>query len=110
MSLCESCHAGCCRSFAVPVTGADILRIERELGLNFWDFACRWADPNNRIAKSLAPHFHFADEPATPFTVCLRHEVSAIFAGATKCRFLMKCPPDAEHPLGLARCSIYNSR
>ena len=29
MSQCLDCHAGCCRSFAVPITGADVLRIER---------------------------------------------------------------------------------
>lgn len=110
MSLCESCHAGCCRSFAVPVTGADILRIENELGLSFWDFACRWADPHGRIAKNLVPHFHFADEPETPFTICLQHTQSAVFAGATKCQFLVENPPDAEHRLGTASCGIYKSR
>lgn len=110
MSLCESCHSGCCRSFAVPLTGADILRIENQRGLSFWDFACRWADPHGRIAKDHAPHFHFADEPATPFAICLRHEASAFFPNATKCLFLVECPPDAEHPLGQARCGMYASR
>src|SRR5690606_34649025 len=31
MGLCSGCHAGCCRSFAVPVSGADVLRIETRL-------------------------------------------------------------------------------
>jgi Fe-S-cluster containining protein len=110
MSLCESCHAGCCRSFAVPVTGADILRIENQLGLSFWDFVCRWADSNGQIAMNHAPHFHFADEPQTPFTICLRHEASAHFADATKCRFLVERPPNDEHPRGVARCGVYESR
>ena len=65
MSPCEDCHAGCCRSFAVPVSGADIMRIENGLGLSFWDFVCRWEDPDGRIALNYAPHFFFEDEPET---------------------------------------------
>jgi Fe-S-cluster containining protein len=110
MSPCQSCHAGCCRSFAVPVTGADILRIERTLGLDFWAFVCRWADPQGIIARNHAPHFYFADEPSTPFAICLTHAASEFFPGTTKCRFLTEGQPDAEHPHGLARCGIYNSR
>jgi Fe-S-cluster containining protein len=110
MSQCDSCHAGCCRSFAVPVTGADVLRIERELGLAFWDFVCRWADPHGSIARKHAPHFYFADEPQTPFVVCLTHAKSHYLNGTSKCRFLNECQPDAEHPLGVARCGIYASR
>ncbi|MGE3314136.1 MAG: YkgJ family cysteine cluster protein [Planctomycetaceae bacterium] len=110
MSPCESCHAGCCRSFAVPVTGADIIRIEKGLGLSFWDFACRWADPQGKIARSYAPHFHFADEQATPFVICLSHSDSAFLKGTTKCRFLMECAPDEDHPLGQARCGNYQHR
>ena len=110
MSPCDSCHAGCCRSFAVPVTGADIIRIEQGRGLSFWEFACRWADPQGKIARSYAPHFHFADEPETPFVICLMHADSAFLKGTTKCRFLMECAPDEEHPLGQARCGNYEHR
>lgn len=110
MTPCNTCHAGCCRSFAVPVTGADIIRIETELGLSFWDFVCRWADGNGNIARNTAPHFHFSDEPETPFVICLKHVDSRHLSGTTKCRFLEESPPDAEHPLGLARCGIYEHR
>ena len=110
MGICESCHAGCCRSFAIPLTGADIIRIERELKLPFWDFACRWADPNGAIARNYAPHLRFSDEPGTPFIIALMHEVSSIFVKTTKCRFLIECPPDEGRPLGQARCGIYKSR
>jgi len=110
MNPCESCHAGCCRSFAVPVTGADILRIEQQLNLTFWDFACRWADPEGKIAQNYAPHFHFRDEPAVPFVICLLHADSQFLKGTTKCRFLTECAPDKEHPLGTARCGIYHQR
>lgn len=110
MSPCESCHAGCCRSFAVPVSGADVLRIERELGLEFHEFACRWNDEDGSIAKDVAPQFFFADEPETPFVICLTHTLSDYFPGTSKCKFLRESPPDAEHPQGQARCSIYAHR
>lgn len=110
MSVCDSCHAGCCRSFAVPVTGADILRLERAEGLDFWDFACRWADPLGHIARNYAPHFHFRDEPQTPFVICLTHVPSVSFPGTTKCRFLKETPPSEEHPNGLGRCGVYEAR
>jgi Fe-S-cluster containining protein len=94
----------------VPITGADILRIEREQKVDFWQFACRWADTNGFIARKYAPHFHFRDEPETPFVICLRHVDSTTFAGTTKCCFLDEQPPTAEHPRGVSRCSIYGSR
>ncbi|QDT37087.1 Flagellin N-methylase [Stratiformator vulcanicus] len=109
-SPCDNCHAGCCRSFAVPVTGADILRIERDLDLAFWDFACRWADPDGKIARKYAPHFYFEDEPSTPFVICLSHQPSRFHKGTSKCRFLVEGQPDDENPMGQARCGIYNSR
>ncbi|MFH1264305.1 MAG: YkgJ family cysteine cluster protein [Planctomycetota bacterium] len=110
MGPCQSCHAGCCRTFAVPVSGADIIRIESELGLGFWDFVCRWADAESKIALKYAPHFHFSDEPKTPFVICLAHSASAYFPQTTKCLFLREGSPDEERPLGEARCGIHKSR
>lgn len=110
MNPCESCHAGCCRSFTVQVTGADILRIERDLQLDFWDFACRWADPNGDVARDTAPQFYFEDDPETPYVICLMHVDSRVHPGTTMCRFLEESPIDAEHPRGVARCGIYDSR
>jgi hypothetical protein len=92
------------------VTGADILRIERALGLSFWDFVCRWADPDGIIANKHAPQFHFSDDPRTPFVICLTHDDSEFLKGTTKCSFLVEGAPDAEHPCGVARCGIYQSR
>jgi hypothetical protein len=110
MAPCSSCHAGCCRSFAVPVTGADIIRIERQLRLSFWDFVCRWADVDNRVAHGLVPHFFFPDMPETPFVICLLHSDSVFLPGTTKCRFLREGEPDADHPMGEARCGAYGVR
>ncbi len=110
MGLYESCHGGCCRSFAVPVTGADIIHIERKLGLSFWNFVCLWADHKGDIARNYAPYFFFKDELETPFVICLMHEESHFLPGSTKCRFLVECPADEHYPLGLARCGIYHER
>lgn len=110
MGVCEGCHSGCCRSFAVPVTGADILTIMNGKGLSFWDFTCRWADPDGIIARKHAPHFHFKDDPATPYVICLIHRDSEHFAGTTRCQFLTEIAPTAETPRGQAHCGIYNER
>ena len=110
MAPCESCHAGCCRAFAVPLTGADIMAIQRRLGLSFWDFVCRWADPTGKIARGRVPHFFFPDAPESPFVICLMHFDSLFLPGTMKCRFLIECPPDDAHPLGQARCGIYGTR
>ncbi|MCA8984614.1 MAG: YkgJ family cysteine cluster protein [Planctomycetaceae bacterium] len=110
MSLCQGCHSGCCRSFAVPITGADMIRLERETGKTFWDFGCRWADESGAIAGNYAPHFHFQDEPSTPFVICLKHEESDYHPGTARCQFLQESPPDATRPVGAAHCGIYNGR
>lgn len=110
MELCRTCHAGCCRAYAVPVTGADILSIQQRQGLSFAEIACRWADPERTIARGFAPQFYFADEPGLPFTLCLLKEASRYFPETTRCRFLQENPPDAAHPLGTARCAIHESR
>lgn len=110
MSPCSSCHAGCCRSFAVPVTGADVLRIEREVALPFEQIACRWADPDDRISRGEAPQLYFDDDPKLPYVLCLQHDASAFHAGTTKCRFLVETRPTCENPLGEARCGIYSNR
>lgn len=109
-SPCASCFGGCCRSFAVPLTGADILRIERRMDLSFWQLACRWADPEGAISRNHAPHFYFRDEPETPFVICLLQKKSVFFPKTTACRFLIEGQPDAEHSLGVARCGIYDAR
>ena len=110
MGQCATCHAGCCRSFVVPLTGADILRIISQKKLSFWDFACRWADPEGAIALKYAPHFHFRDQPQTPFVISLIQEQSSQFPGTPRCRFLVEGPQSAEQPLGVSHCGIYGER
>jgi Fe-S-cluster containining protein len=110
MGICDSCHAGCCRAFAVPVTGADIVAIKRRLGLPFDDFIRRLPDHSGRLANGAVPHFAFEDTPATPYVICLSQTRSEFHANSNKCRFLIECAPDEEFPLGRARCGIYGVR
>lgn len=110
MSPCDGCHGGCCRSFAIPVSGADILRILRDPKLEFWDFVYRWADPEGMIAQKYAPHFHFKDEPETPFTISLKHTKSDHLHNIPKCVFLEEEAPSQTHPLGKAWCGNYENR
>lgn len=110
MGICSGCHSGCCRSYVVPTTGADILRIEQNLDLDFWQFVCRWEDKDGAIALKYAPHFHFADEPETPWVICLMQTPSELFPGTTKCQFLKEGPPDENSPLGTGVCGIYENR
>lgn len=109
-AICAGCHSGCCRAHAIPITGADIFRITTQYQLSFWDIACRWEDSAGQIAGRQNPHFVFEDTGKTPFAICLLHAPSATFPNATKCRFLDEFAPTQEHPLGTARCGIYESR
>ena len=102
---CADCHAGCCRAFAVPITGADVIRIERS-GFEFWEFACRWADPNGEIARNYAPQIRFADEPETPFVLCLLQQESQTYPGTGRCRFLDESMGKDVGPA----CTVYGAR
>lgn len=110
MSPCHGCHAGCCRAFAVPITGADVMRMERELQLDFWQLACRWEDRDGAISAGVVPQLRFEDDPTIPYVLCLLHEPSQTFPATTKCRFLIEQPPSAEAPLGRGSCGVYQSR
>ena len=110
MSQCATCHAGCCRSYVVPLTGADILGIMSQRQLSFWDFACRWADHEGTIALKYAPHFFFRDDPETPYVISLLQEFSSQFPETTRCKFLVEGAPTREQPLGISHCGIYGER
>jgi Fe-S-cluster containining protein len=109
-SPCTGCHAGCCRAYAVPLTGRDIFRIVTERKIPFWKFACRWADPEGAMARGIAPHFFFDDDPRTPFTIGMLQNESQLFPGTRKCCFLEEGPPTPEAPRGSGRCAIYDDR
>jgi Fe-S-cluster containining protein len=78
--------------------------------LSFWDFACRWADPQGTIALKYAPHFFFRDAPQTPYVISLIQEYSSQFPETTRCKFLVEGAPTPEQPLGISHCGIYGER
>lgn len=105
---CAGCSANCCREYAVPLTGQDIARIAADQSLVFWDFVCRWEDPEGLISRGIVPQFRFADEPETPFVIGLKPIESEQRPGTRKCGFLEEV---SDGPAGCtARCSIYESR
>ena len=116
---CEGCHGGCCRSFAVPVTGADVFRLTRATGRAFTDVAVRWPDADGAIARGHAPHLFFTPEPEAadpaaraggPFVLCLGHAASVALPGSSRCRFLEETPPSPGRPRGTGRCGAYADR
>jgi Fe-S-cluster containining protein len=109
-SPCTSCHAGCCRAYAVPLTGRDIFRIVTELKIPFWKFVCRRSDPSGAISRGIAPYFRFDDDPRTPYVICLLQNESRLFPGTRKCGFLTESGPSAKAPRGIGRCTIYAHR
>ncbi len=107
---CGSCDAGCCRAFAVPLTGTDVIRIMQQRGHSFADFVCRWADPDGLISRQIAPQFRFEDDPDTPFVIGILQNESMAFPGTRKCRFLVETPEASRPGASLSTCSIYESR
>lgn len=118
MNACRTCHAGCCRSFAVPVTGSEILRLMRGTGLPFEAVADRWPDPADRISRGVAPHWRFEDSPETPWVLALKHRESGLHQGTSMCGFLTEFEVQSAGSKAAstgcgttaARCSVYEQR
>jgi len=92
---CSTCGA-CCRGYYVPITGFDLWRICRSLGLDPGDFVVA-----------------FGQQPGAPFGFRLRHggecyelalEKRGRFGLGQPCVFL------EELPEGVSRCGIYAVR
>jgi Fe-S-cluster containining protein len=114
---CRSCHAGCCRSFVVPLTGHDLLRIRETTGRGLWDFACRWEDDGSTIPEEFAPRLSFPDAPDRLFVVGLKHARSELFPDSDCCEFLResRVEPTAgaaatEASGCAAHCAIHQAR
>lgn len=107
---CGGCHAGCCRAFAVPLTGSDVVRIIQEQRHSFAEFVCRWADLDGSISRQIAPQFRFEDDPETPFVIGLLQNESSAFPGTRKCRFLIETAEHTGTGTSRSTCSIYESR
>lgn len=121
MSVCVKCHAGCCRSLMLMITGYDALRIARDLALppeSFTQFVPLGESQAEAMRGSWAL-IRFADSsgPLKDHVLTLKKVPSTLMPTTTRCTFLQEWPraqPDesSQHPGGrvAARCGIYGSR
>ena len=118
---CDSCHAGCCRSYHLFIHGFDALRLSQHLALPVGEFATLISFP-----ESLAPQYQseyvplrFTDrEPGIRFLLGLKRLESPLFPGSHRCLFLLEW--SREHPATgrenhpgrdtVGRCGVYGSR
>lgn len=118
---CDTCHAGCCRSYHLFITAFDAFRVARDLGVTVGEFATMTvfdaADAVRYEEEYTA--LRFTDQPEDKrFFLALRRIDSALFPGTHKCYFLQEwrreneAPERGEHPgrHTLGRCGIYSSR
>jgi Fe-S-cluster containining protein len=121
-SLCDTCHAGCCRAYNLLITVYDALVISRDLSLPIAEFASVLpmdADKSKRMGDLHVP-LRFSDPGFEDsfFYIILKRVPSALFPGSVKCYFLQewtRSEPVAErrsHPGAkvAGRCGIYGSR
>jgi Fe-S-cluster containining protein len=121
-SMCETCHAGCCRAYNLFITVYDALRISRDLSLPISEFVTLVAQ-NAEGVKRLGGQNHpirFSDPgfEDTFFFVALKRVESRLVPGTHKCTFLQewqRSEPVAGrdgHPGSkvVGRCGIYGSR
>jgi Fe-S-cluster containining protein len=123
-SICDTCHAGCCRSYHLFITAFDALRISRDLGLPVGEFVTMLSFSSEEV-KRYADEFvpiRFAntgaDRESTRYLLALKKIDSHLFPGTPKCYFLNEWKRDVpatgreghpgKHYIG--RCSIYGSR
>ena len=116
MEFCSICHAGCCRSMNVDVTGYDILKIHNTLGLSLPLFitALRQEGEKYEENRGRLAMFKFADlAPDIYYKLILQSVPTNIFGeNSSKCIFLMEWNPQKfglNEPI-TARCGIYNLR
>jgi len=119
---CDTCHAGCCRSYNICITVTDVLRVARDLHLapaEFTEFkAVQASDAADFERQTEAIHFSDPGAEKTRFFLTLRRVPSVVGPGSVRCIFLHeweRTRPVAErraHPGArvIARCSIYPSR
>lgn len=121
-SMCDTCHAGCCRAYHLLITVYDALRISQDLALPIGEFVAmvpQTADGSKRLGDQHHP-IRFSDPgyEDTYFYLGLKRVDSRLAPGTLKCYFLQEWSraEDAagrgDHPGAkiIGRCGIYASR
>lgn len=111
MLLCKTCHAGCCRNFAIGLTGYDLLKISKFLDLDYPSFAqiipVKEKEEIER-QSNFSALFLFSDkELRTYYRFCLLMDESRLAEGTLKCMFLEE---EGLKDKIIAKCSIYECR
>jgi len=117
MLICESCHSGCCRKYAVALTGYDILNISKTLKidpLSFAEISPVENDENIEYQSKYTALFKFTDENKDIFyRFNLKMNESELVPGTLKCQFLLEQYSDPSNLCieGIVgRCEIYSCR
>lgn len=121
-SMCDTCHAGCCRAYHLFITVFDAIRISRDLGLPMAEFVTlvpQNAEGAKRLGDIHRP-IRFSDPgfEDTYFYLALKRVESRLIPNTLKCYFLQewqRAEPLAsrgDHPGAkvTGRCGIYGSR
>lgn len=120
--ICDTCHAGCCRSYHLVITAFDALMIAKDLGLpvaEFTTFFTVKGEVNeSNWGKNSTIKFGDPKLVGSNFAIGLKKVESALNPGTTKCYFLQEwllqepIIARGDHPGAriAARCGIYHSR
>ncbi|MBI4662158.1 MAG: YkgJ family cysteine cluster protein [Verrucomicrobia bacterium] len=120
--ICDTCHAGCCRTYNLIVTVYDALVISRDLGLPIAEFVTFLATRGEQIklagGKNTPIIFSDPGYEEVRFFVTLKRVDSRLIAGTLKCYFLQEwnrqevVAARGDHPGAriAGRCGIYGSR
>lgn len=124
-SICDTCHAGCCRGYQLVVSVFDVLKISRELNLPIGEFATLLRFPASETfamggsSEAYLP-IRFSDPGCEGFghAVSLKRVASSVIPNSLRCYFLLeweRAEPIAgrgDHPGSrvAGRCGIYGVR
>lgn len=117
MQVCSSCHAGCCRKFNVHLTGYDILKLKKNLDIDYICFSQIHPVKKEYVEKyskqvALFKFTNFSEDEY--YTFYLRRIKSNYMTDSYKCMFLQEW--DGKDFLlpnfsGItARCGIYDNK
>jgi Fe-S-cluster containining protein len=121
-TMCDTCHAGCCRAYNLIVTVYDALQISQDLNLPIAEFVTMVSQNEEGVKRMGGIHtpLRFSDPgfEDTFFYIALKRVESRLMPGTLKCYFLhewQRAEPIAErgnHPGAkiAGRCGIYASR
>lgn len=121
--ICDTCHAGCCRTYNVFITAHDALTIAQDLALPVAEFVTFLAADEQQARQFPADHqspmiFSDPGKENARFFLMLKKVESGLIPGTLKCFFLQEWKRQdpianrGDHPGAriAGRCGVYGSR